>query len=822
MAEACASFTQHAWKKDLCANCMKPRDKHAGPVPSRRAPRGGADRPVFSEVRGVLGARTEVSEVRSVLSSRTEKRSENGTTAVTHTKTVTSTCGKPIISAKPDLLRDATTNESSTQRSPKVDRAPRARISDIELEDEHFRPASKDRDKAKDDNKTEEELAKTDPHYYHKYDVNASLARKGPRGPYLEQVTHKHVPVEDFKVSHEPKDLVKPHPRLSELSDVPVALPYNIVDVSTIPVDVDPSTLDKNPPKVPCSAPERDTITSGGSSTCSTPSISSTLSSWSKKTSPDSCSSPLSSRKLVDSPTSRRHNNNQVKDSTSSTSTLSSTVSSTTSRMIILRNEFFKGFNSPTKESPTKNDNPYEPVAGESDDDNSNSDVSSQTSAQKTATPSTNIDNKSPATNSDMDAPGSGNTTPSKKRKNSNPTVLKEEKKERPKKNGRSFFSRWFGFGGQEEEDDDKSESSVDNLDASESVDAAFENTEKAKQTNGTQDIHDTNNMKEEVTKVETTKDLAVSKISSLEKTPSPKVKEKTVKKDSALKISSPKPIPITKSPSEPENSPSFNMKDHDTSFSLLDEIESMLQIQPTYETGSDLMRISTTGTLGRKSGTLERPKDSPPPEPKKRVTIDESITKVLGTPPQAKKRSSLERQREEKERERDEEAEGTLQREGSGLTSSRKLKRPPREPPPPPAPHERSPPHSPSNKSITSTTSSVTSSVSDLRKDKSASTLSRSNSRSQEVTQRRRLEISAPQLQRTSVNLDVHLTAMPKSESGSLSPGSQSPSDTCGSNGHVNMNENSGSSGDGSVGSFYSVGSDGRPRNTVERRSSK
>ena len=74
-------------------------------------------------------------------------------------------------------------------------------------------------------------------------------------------------------------------------------------------------------------------------------------------------------------------------------------------------------------------------------------------------------------------------------------------------------------------------------------------------------------------------------------------------------------------------------------------------------------------------------------------------------------------------------------------------------------------------------------------------------------------------------MNLDGHLSVLPKSDSGG-SLGSQSPSETYGGSfgsateGQTTEKE-SGSSGDGSVGSFYSLGSD-KSRNAVERRSSK
>ena len=123
-------------------------------------------------------------------------------------------------------------------------------------------------------------------HYYHKYDLTRKGASGQPVKPDIVKrnkekesaktaaFVHTFIPVEEFTLGREQKykesiaeskKKMLQHQRVVEVAaaEQHVALPYTIVDVSTIPHDVDPDSLDAkpqapdNPPMHPSTVPRR-------------------------------------------------------------------------------------------------------------------------------------------------------------------------------------------------------------------------------------------------------------------------------------------------------------------------------------------------------------------------------------------------------------------------------------------------------------------------------------------------------------------------------------------------------------------------------------
>lgn len=257
---------QHAWKQDVCANCSQPHSSHTGPVPARRVVK------TYGEGNQALEAKPSIANKPTYI---------RPTYDTQHNMSDDYLPGDVIVNFSPS-------------NSPKPQKAAKPKISTSGHRSKHIEPVRGE------ESDEEEEVYRApgqhnSSHYYHKYDMTGKgrsgsprPAKKSATDPAVVEITHKHVAVENFMLNQGAKKFVVAPQRVMELVSGEVAMPYNIVDVSTIPTNMDPKLLER-PPNVPAVAPEEEEHSSGVGSLSST--LSSTHSSVPGSTSPQS--SPL-------------------------------------------------------------------------------------------------------------------------------------------------------------------------------------------------------------------------------------------------------------------------------------------------------------------------------------------------------------------------------------------------------------------------------------------------------------------------------------------------------------------------------------------------
>ena len=298
MADGCDSFTQHAWKQDLCANCLKPRDKHTTvPVPAKRPvkPARPASRaPSTAETAPVLEAPdwngTEM---------------ENGTGEKQKSKGEPRF--KPTIAAKPDGLRQGspeTEGQGRGRAKPPIS-AVKPTIStksSVKVQRSNTEPRSSALGK---DGRNETAVVEDDG-IYGAPSTGEGITQLPPDGAY--DTVPKPVAVQEGEQQHyySKYDVafkglsgsptpVGGHARNRSLDrlkyDIEIVMPYTVVDISTDPPGLDP---DGGPPRMPSSSPPDKENSTNGKSRSASPLA---------RGSPSA--SPLSRRKDGGSPTQR-------------------------------------------------------------------------------------------------------------------------------------------------------------------------------------------------------------------------------------------------------------------------------------------------------------------------------------------------------------------------------------------------------------------------------------------------------------------------------------------------------------------------------------
>ena len=269
MSEACSNFAQHAWKPAFCANCLKPKSRHLGPVPARR---------ITANTKPLTTSPGLATEFRN-----------NGNTRFETTGGVASparTTTKPRPGAKPSLSRQEsdddilvvkkTTNkngtidscssltssflaglshkneEDSDTNSPELSRRQAVVVSDEDTDGESFKTPSSSRDNSEEKSsllaEIESMLETTGSHYYHKYDLTMKGKSGRPRGSPGSAERRDKEAKQRVKAIEEFKKQRASGCDVIDISTEHIAMPYTFVDVANIPLS--PSKID-SPPKLP-------------------------------------------------------------------------------------------------------------------------------------------------------------------------------------------------------------------------------------------------------------------------------------------------------------------------------------------------------------------------------------------------------------------------------------------------------------------------------------------------------------------------------------------------------------------------------------------
>lgn len=262
-ADKCTEFQAHQWKKDICVNCMRSRSAHTHPRPkprtkdllghSHQAKLDFLDDSTPSEQAPPCGdspahqPASRSTKLSKQTSNEQTKKSVVDTTDIENTSIEVSTEKEAFVtrslSAREDIRGSKRKHRMSRPAGPPPEAPPEGPpTSPISASP----PTTIGRaaERATEPNKSS--------HYYHKYDVSASLQRRGQQQPAF-------VDIESRLATASATERTELIGRIkTSMGDVfveavditadQIAMPYNIVDVSAkVPTDSGPPQLPKTP-----------------------------------------------------------------------------------------------------------------------------------------------------------------------------------------------------------------------------------------------------------------------------------------------------------------------------------------------------------------------------------------------------------------------------------------------------------------------------------------------------------------------------------------------------------------------------------------------